>query len=101
MNATMEWYLQVIVNHRQHNWVNFLPLGKFAANNGYSESIKCSPFFAVEDLKPSMSFHGEPTNEQDQRCLNVHFVEKTMQQILLHLRVDIRWSQVLQKAEAN
>jgi hypothetical protein len=61
MNAGVEQYLRVYVNHQQDNCVQWLPLADFAANNGVSESTKCTPFFAIKGVNPWMSFVGEPT----------------------------------------
>jgi len=47
-NASMEQYLQVFVNHQQDGWVQWLPQAEFAANNGLSETTKCTPFFAIQ-----------------------------------------------------
>jgi len=66
MNAGMEQYLRVFVNHQQDDWVQRLPLAEFPANNGVSESTKCTPFFAVQGMDPRMSFVGEPTQERNQ-----------------------------------
>jgi hypothetical protein len=48
-----------------------------------------------------MSFAGEPTQEQDQRCLEADRVQITMQQIHEHWRVEIRRSQAVQEEGAN
>jgi len=61
MNAGMEEYLWVFVNHQQNDWVQCLPWAEFAANNGISESTKCTPFVAVQAVDPRMTFAGEPT----------------------------------------
>jgi transposase InsO family protein len=66
MNTGMEQYLRVFVNHQHDDWVQWLPLAEFAANNGVSESPKCTPFFAVQGVDPRMSFAGDPTQERDQ-----------------------------------
>jgi len=66
MNAGMEQYLRVFVNHQQDDWVQWVPLAEFAANNGMSESTKCTPFCAVQSVDTQMSFAGEPTQEWDQ-----------------------------------
>jgi len=58
MNASMEQYLRVFVNYQQDDWVQWLPLAEFAANNGVSETTKCTPFFAVQGTNPRMSFIG-------------------------------------------
>jgi hypothetical protein len=44
----MEQYLCVFANHQQDDWVQWLPLAEFAANNGVSELTKCTLFFAVQ-----------------------------------------------------
>jgi len=101
MNAGMEQYLQVFVNHQQDDWVEWLPLAEFAANNGISESTKCTPFFAVQGVDPRMSFTGEPTQERDQRRCDADQVQATMQQIHEHLRVEMRRSQGIQEEGSN
>ena len=40
MNASMEQYLRVFVSHQQDDWVQWLPLAEFAANNGISETTE-------------------------------------------------------------
>jgi len=97
----MEQYLRVFVNHQQDDWVQWLPSAEFAANNGVSETTKCTSFFAVQGSDPRMSFAGEPTKEQDYRRLDADQVEATMQQIHEHLRVEMRRSQVVQEEDAN
>jgi len=66
MNAGLEQYLRVFVNHQQDVWVTWLPLAEFDENNGISESTKRTPFFAVQGVDPNMTFAGEPTQEWDQ-----------------------------------
>jgi len=66
MNASMEQYLQVFVNHQRDDWVKWLPLAEFAANDGGSETTKCTPFYAIQGTDPRMPFAGEPTKERDQ-----------------------------------
>jgi len=101
MNASMEQYLRVFVNHQQDDWVQWLPLAEFAANNGISETTKCTPFFAVQGVDPQMTFAGEPTKEQDNRRLNADQVQATMQQIHEHLQVEMRRSWAVQEEGAN
>ena len=101
MNAGMEQYLRIFVNHQQDDWVQWLPLAEFAANNGVSESTKCTPFFAIQGMDPRMSFVGEPTQEWDQRRWEADQVQAAMQQIHEHLRVEMRRSQAVQEEGAN
>jgi len=101
MNASMEQYLLVFVNHHHDNWVKWLLLAEFAANNGVSEITKCTPLYAVQGMDPRMSFSGEATKKRDQRCVNADEVQATMQQIQDHLRVEMRPSQAGQQEGAN
>jgi len=101
MNAVMEQYLPVFVNHQQDDWVQWLPLAEFVANNGVSESTKCTPFFPVQGMDPRMSFVGEPTQEQAQWRLEADQVQATMQLVHEHLPVVMRQSQAVQKEGAN
>jgi len=101
MNAGMEQYLWVFVNHQQDDWVQWLPLAEFAANNGMSKTMKCTPFFAVQRVDPRMLFVGEPIQEWDQRRLDANEVQATMQHVHEHLRVEMRRSQALQEEGAN
>jgi hypothetical protein len=101
MNASTEQYLRVFVNHQQDDWVQWLPLAEFAANNGISETTKCTPCLAVQGVDLQMSFAGEPTKEQHHRRLYADQVQATMQQIHEHLRVEMRRSQADQEEGAN
>jgi hypothetical protein len=101
MNAGMEQYLRIFINHQQDDWVQWLPLAEFAANNGVSESTKCTPFFAVQGVDPQMSFAGEPTQERDQRRSEADQVQAVMQQVHEHLRVEMRRSQAVQEEGPN
>ena len=101
MNAGMEQYLRVFVNHQQDDWVQWLPLAEFAANNGVSESTKCTPFFAVQGVNTQMSFAGGPTQEQDQRRCEADQVQAAMQQIHEHIPVEKRRSHAVQEEGTN
>jgi len=81
MNAGMEQYLRIFVNHQQDDWVQWLPLAEFAANNGIFEATKCTPFFAVQGVDPRMSFAGEPTMDQNEWRLDADQVQATMQEV--------------------
>jgi hypothetical protein len=45
-NAIMEQYLCAYVSYQQDDWIKWLPMAEFAANNQTSASIGTSPFFA-------------------------------------------------------
>ena len=46
MNQTLEQYLQVYCNYQQDNWLDLLPIAKFAYNNAPNTTTGISPFFA-------------------------------------------------------
>jgi len=101
MHSSMGQYLRVFLNHQQDDWVKWLPLAEFPANNGTSETTKCTPFYAVQGTDPGMSFAGEPTKNRDQWRVSADEVQATMQQIHEHLWVEMRWSQAVQEEGAN
>jgi len=101
MNAGIDQYLRVFVNHKQDEWVPWLPLAEIAANNGISESTKCGLFYAVQGVDPSILFEGEPTQEQDQRQVNADQVQATIHQVHEYLQVELRRSQGIQEGGAN
>jgi len=95
MNAGMQQYLQVFVTHQQDDSVQWLPLAECAANNGGSESTKCTPFFAVQRVDPRMWFAGEPTQARDEWRLEVDHVQIRMHQVDEQLPVEMRQSQAV------
>lgn len=42
----MKNYLRVYINHMQDDWVNYLPIVDFAANNHVNVSTRMTLFFA-------------------------------------------------------
>ena len=54
-NQTMEQYLRAFANYEQDNWVELLPLAKFAYNSIHS-STRMTPFFANFGYHPEMQF---------------------------------------------
>jgi len=101
MNASMEKYLRVFVNHQQDDWVKWLSLAEFATNNGVSETTKCTLLYVVQGMNPQMSFVGKPTKEQNQRRVSADIVQAIMQQIHEHLQGEMRQSQAEQEEGAN
>jgi len=97
INASMEHYLRVFINHQQDDWVKWLLLTEFAANDETSETTKRSPFYAVPGMHPWMTFAGSPTRDQDHRCSNADQVQATIQHTHEHLRVEMRRCQAVQR----
>jgi len=70
VNQEMEQFLHLIVNERQDDWDELLPLGKFAYNNHVHSSTQQTPFMVDTDYHPYMGFepqqpwsHIESVNE--------------------------------------
>jgi len=101
INASMEQYLRVFVNHQPDDWVKWLPLKEFEANDGVSETTKCTPFHVIQGMDPWMWFAGEPSKEWDQQRVMADNVQATMQKIDEHLRVEMRRSQAVEEEDAN
>ena len=59
-NQFIEQYLRAYTNHLQDDWVEWLPIAEFAANNHVSETTKMTPFFATYGYHPRMDFNHEP-----------------------------------------
>jgi len=85
MNSSREQYLRVFVNHEQDDWVKWLALTEFAANNGTSETTKCTPFYVVQGADTRLTLAGEQTKEREQQRVSADNVQATMQQIHQHL----------------
>jgi hypothetical protein len=101
MNWSMEQYLRIYTSHQQDDWVQWLPLPEFAANNTTSETTKCSPFFAVSGIHPRMTFDGAVGEPRDSRMVDADSVQTAMQQVYEHLQVEMRRSQNNMEEGAN
>ncbi|KAI0994621.1 hypothetical protein K3495_g13560 [Podosphaera aphanis] len=51
-NAVMEQYLRSYISYQQDDWVQWLPMAEFAANNQVSSSTKVSPFYSNYGYHP-------------------------------------------------
>jgi len=101
MNSSMEQYLRIYTSHQQDDWVQWLPLAEFAANNTTSETTKCSASFAVSGTDPRMSFEEVTDEPRDSRMVDADSVQAAMQQVHEHLRVEMRQSQEIMGDGAN
>jgi len=54
VNAGVEQYLRAFMSFHQDDWVDWLPLAEFAANNVVSETTNVSPFFANYGFHPRL-----------------------------------------------
>jgi len=54
-NKSMEKFLRAHVNYKQNDWVDWLWMAEFVANNSVSASTKVTPFFATRGTHPRMA----------------------------------------------
>ena len=96
-NQKLERYLRSHVNYLQNDWVQWLPLAEFAANNAVSESSKITPFFANKGFYPRLSLDlFQPTSNQEAQDLAQH-----MNNIIEQLKAYLLMSQEAQRSAAN
>jgi len=55
----LEQYLHVYCNYQQNNWLELLPLAKFAYNNAPSATTGISLFFANKGYHPNLVIYLE------------------------------------------
>ncbi|KAI0995439.1 Transposon Tf2-9 polyprotein [Podosphaera aphanis] len=59
-NAVMEQYLRSYISYQQDDWVQWLPMAEFAANNQVSSSTKVSPFYSNYGYHPRFTITIKP-----------------------------------------
>ena len=96
-NQELECYLWSYVNSFQDDWVQWLSLAEFAANNTVSESSKMTLFFANKRYHPRLSLNPlQPSTNQEAQDLTQH-----MEDILKQLKANLLVSQKAQRSAAN
>ena len=106
-NAFMEQFLRTYTSYQQDDWVEWLAMAEFAANNAPSESTGVSPFFANYGFDLRMGFEPVaplPSNTSRARQLEAaeanRFADK-MKDIQEFLRDSIQYAQALYEESAN
>ena len=56
----MEQYLRAYVNYQQNNWVTYLAIAEFAANNQFSKTINATLFMANYGFHPYFTVELHP-----------------------------------------
>ncbi|QRW20003.1 Retrotransposable element Tf2 protein [Rhizoctonia solani] len=87
-NQWLEAYLCPSMNHRQSDWVDWLPLAEFTHNNARSKATGKLPFEIVYDRSPVISLLLEPTGLPiaDDRA-------KQLAETIQAVQVSIKWAQ--------
>jgi hypothetical protein len=89
--STTQWlesYLCPFINHRQSDWVDWLPLAEFTHNNTKSKATGKPPFEIVYGRSPMISPELEPTRSPaaDDRA-------KQLSDTIQEVQVSIQWAQ--------
>ena len=65
-NQVLEHYLRCYANHKQDNWVRYLPMAEFVYNNSVHASTGMTPFYALYGYHPEFSWDvsTEPPNKE-------------------------------------
>lgn len=104
-NAGMEQYLRLYTSYHQDDWVKYLPLAEFTANNTTSTSTLITPFFAdcgfhprsgVEIIVPSGN---TPRQRIEEDAANKYAIE--LDSVGEFLKTQLLWAQQSQETAAN
>lgn len=90
MNVSIGLYLQAFVNHQQDDWVKWLPMDQFHANNGALETMQCTCIFAIQGTETRMTVMHNPKPGPDHWLLDADLVAVTQQRIENHFWVEMR-----------
>ena len=93
----MKNYLQAYIAYTQDDWVDHLPMAKFAASNHVNASIGMILFFAdhgfhpCTGIEPSRTFKNE--SEQNAKLLAVNKIVAQQEEMMSFLQDQSAWSQ--------
>ncbi|KAH0603597.1 uncharacterized protein H6S33_007256, partial [Morchella sextelata] len=92
LNAVMEQYLRGYVSYQQDDWVKWLPMAEFSANNQVSASTKATPFFANYGFHPRFTVTIKSL-DRTPPSLNAKDFASKMKELHEYLRSIIRTTQ--------
>ena len=92
INASMEEYLRAHVNYLQDDWVQYLSLAEFAANNQESTTTGASPFFATSGFNPCVDFELD-IRIDNRREAEAEECARRLANIHAHLRLQMQYAQ--------
>jgi hypothetical protein len=104
-NAAMEQVLRAYTNYQQDDWVSWLPIAQFEANNTVSETTGVSPMMACYGQNPRMGF--EPPSDmkrppyQALQAREVNQMIDKMRDVTEFIREEMTWAQAMQQEYAN
>ena len=92
INANMEQYLRAYVGYLQDDWIRFLPMAEFAANNQVSDTTGASPFFANYGFNPRCSLELDIRQDFPEE-IDAQHLAKRLKEIHDTVRDEMRWAQ--------
>src|SRR5205085_11131467 len=102
LNGPMEQYLRCYTNYLQDDWVKWLPLAEFSANNHASETTGISPFFALQGFDPRIGFYLNPSrNPQHLDLQSADETARTIEKIHEHTRLEMLRAQTRHQEQAD
>ncbi|KAH0613403.1 uncharacterized protein H6S33_005289 [Morchella sextelata] len=100
LNAVMEQYLCGYVSYQQDDWVKWLPMAEFSANNQVSASTKATPFFANYGFHPRFTVTIKSL-DRTPPSLNAKDFASKMKELHEYLSFNIRTVQDQQELAVN
>ena len=102
-NRVMKNYLRAYIAYTQDNWVDHLPIAKFAANNHVNTSTDVTPFFADHSFHPQIDIEPPETYKREQRAklLAANKIVCRQEKMMTFLQDQLAWSQDEQTQFAN
>ena len=99
----MECFLRAYTIYLQDDWVKWLPLAEFAANNAESEALSCSPFFANYGYNPRLGFEPRPVlaRSTPPAQINAEEFASVIEDNLDYLREEMAAAQAKYEDDAN
>jgi hypothetical protein len=98
----MEQSLWNFVNYQQDDWVHWLPIAEFTANNHTLDTTGHSPFYGNYGFHPQLTFGQHPLQDpKDMREVNAQQTAQQMEQLFSELKAEMKRSQAIHSEQTN
>ena len=94
-NRVMKNYLCAYIAYTQDDWVDHLPIAKFAVSNHVNTSMGMTPFFADHGFHPCIDIEplGTYKEEQKAKLLAANTIICRQKEMIAFLQDQLAWSQ--------
>jgi hypothetical protein len=86
-NQFVEIFLHHYINHRQMDWVAFLPMAEFAYNNGVHSGSNQSPFYTCYGFHPQFAVGDKSTNQIPMADEHAELIRKGLAEAKASLKI--------------